>query len=264
MTEVDLIAIETYLMHNVPSYGRDKERLANIAALRNSGHVYTIDEYVEGMVRALLTNSVAWSKIAPHIANGTIATIFCGYSAATLKTVPYMNLVTELRRIRCGNRSIVLQMSSLAKNIKILEKIILDYGSIENYFKKLCPTTYPQIPYTALKDFDTKGKYKLGGLGIPLVCEFLKNMGFLLPKPDVHLKAFFSGDRMGTISGNASNADVFSQVETLAKNGPLTIPEIDLVVWSYGAKGYGEICTKMPKCHLCQFNRLNGGSCAKA
>lgn len=261
MTHLDLITMDRYLTTNVPSYPSDKARLATILARRASGHVFSIDEYVEGMVRAVLTNSVPWVRIAPHIASGRMNSIFHGYSAAVLKTVPYMNLVCDLRSIKCGNRSDILQMRALADNIKTLEKIIFTYGSIEDYLRGLCPTTYPQITYNAVKDFDKK--YKLGGMGIPLLCEFLKNMGFLLPKPDVHLRTFFSGDRMGTIAGPASNADVFCQVEALARGSIFTIPEIDLMVWSFCAVGYGGICTKNPNCAACPFNRLAGGSCAK-
>ena len=228
MTTSDLIIMDAHLTSTVPSYSSDKARLASILARRASGHVYSIDEYVEGMVRAILTNSVPWARIAPHIASGRIASIFHGYSATILKTVPYMDLVCDLRTIHCGNMSDVLQMRALANNINTLERIITVHGSIEAYLRGLCPTTYPQITYNAVRDFDKN--YKLGGMGIPLLCEFLKNLGFLLPKPDRHLKRFFSGDKMGTITGPASNADVFSQVDALARSSTFTIPEIDLMV----------------------------------
>ena len=263
MTTGDLIIMDALLTRTVSSYPSDKARLATILARRTSGHIFTIDECVESMVRAILTNSVPWARIAPHIASGRIDSIFHGYSALTLKTVPYMDLVHDLRAIKCGNPSDVAQMRVLADNIETLERMISTYGSMEAYFRALCPTTYPQISYSALKDFDISGRYKLGQMGIPLVCEFLKNMGFLLPKPDRHLKRFFSGDRMGTIARPASNADVFSQIEMLAESGTFTIPEIDLMVWSFCAKGYGEVCTKAPNCTVCPFHWTHGGSCAK-
>ena len=262
MTTGDLIIMDAYLTRTLPSYPSDKARLASILARRVSGHIYSIDEYVEGMVRAILTNSVPWARIAPHIASGRIASIFHGYSAAALKNVPYMDLVMGLRAIKCGNLSVVKQMQAIRGNIETLERIIADYGSIEDYFRALCPTTYPQITYNVLKDFDVNGCYKLGQMGMPLVCEFLKNMGFLLPKPDRHLKGFFSGDKMGIITGPASNADVFNQIETLARSSTFTIPEIDLMVWSFCAKDYGNVCAKVPNCAVCPFHRANGGLCA--
>lgn len=263
MTNHDLRIMDDYLARNVASYPSDKARLATIFSRRESGRIFSLDEYIEGMIRAVLTNSVPWTRIAPHIESGRIAGIFQNYSATALKAIPYMELVNELRKIKCGNRSDKIQMRALADNIKTLEKIINTHGSIENYLRSICSATYPKITYIALKDFDTNGKYKLGGMGMPLVCEFLKNMGFLLPKPDVHLKTFFSGDRMGTVAGKASNADVFCQIETLAESGTFTIPEIDLMVWSFCAVGYGEICTKSPHCTVCPFSRTNGGSCHK-
>ena len=262
MTNHDLIVMDNYLTNTVASYLSDKARLTAILAHRASRPNFSIDEYVEGMVRAVLTNSVPWIRISPYIASGRIDSIFHSYSATILKTVPYMDLVNDLRAIKCGNRSDILQMRSLSNNIKKLEDIISTYGSIEDYLRGLCPTTYPQITYDAVAAFDKT--YKLGGMGIPLLCEFLKNMGFLLPKPDVHLRTFFGGDRMGTIAGAgpATNAVVFSEVATLARSSTFTIPEIDLMVWSFCAKGYGGVCTKVPNCMACPFHRTNGGSCA--
>lgn len=213
------------------------------------------------MVRAILTNSVPWSRIAPHFGSGKIKIIFKHYSATALLAVPFMTLVTDLRSIKCGNRSDVLQMKALANNIRILQSIIVKHGSFENYLRHKCPL-YPKIPLSALSDFKTGKVYKLGGMGIPLVCEFLKNMGFLIPKPDVHLKSFLGRKRMGaSLRDQASDEEVFSLVDTLAFGGRFTIPEIDLIIWSFCAKKYGEICTKKPNCSSCPFDRLKGGPC---
>ena len=261
MTNADLIIMDSILNARVRSYLSDMTRIRSLSALRASGHAYTIDDYVEGMVRAILANSVPWSRIAPHFTSGTIKRIFHNYSAATLLVVPYMTLVTDLRAIRCGNRSDVSQMRALANNIRILQRIIVVYGSIEAYLRPKCPS-YPKIPLSALSDFKTGKVYKLGGMGIPLVCEFFKNMGFLIPKPDVHLKRFLGNDRMGaSLRGQANDGEVFSQVDTLASGGRFTIPEIDLIIWSFCAKKYGEICAKIPNCSSCPFHRLRGGPC---
>lgn len=47
MTNSDLIIMDSILNARVSSYPTDMARIRSICALRASGHVYTIDDYVE-------------------------------------------------------------------------------------------------------------------------------------------------------------------------------------------------------------------------
>jgi hypothetical protein len=256
----DLVTMDTFLRTgpNAAIYISHFTRITKIVNDRRSGWKPTIEEYIEGMIRAMLTNSTSWAKIAPHYKSGKIASIFKSYNLALLKTTSPSILVKDLLAIKCGNRNIYKQMDSLKDNIETLEKIMSTFSSagepFEAYFKSISPT-YPILNVSDLDEFTRpKGKYKLQQMGVPLVCEFLKNMGFELPKPDVHLKTFLSSSRMGKSKKplEATNEEVFKQIQNLAKSSTFTIPQIDLIIWSFCADGFGKICTsKTPKCATC-------------
>lgn len=263
ITPTDLVTMHSYLTTTNPGpapydYTFHFSRITTIVSKRRSGWKPTINEYIEGMIRAMLTNSTSWAKIAPHYTHGKIASIFKSYNPTALKATLPSILIADLLAIKCGNRSIAKQMSSLKDNIDTLEKIIATYSSagepFEAYFKSISPT-YPILNVSDLDEFTRpKGKYKLQQMGVPLVCEFLKNMGFELPKPDVHLKTFLSSSRMGKSKKplEATNEEVFKQIQGLAKSSTFTIPQIDLIIWSFCADGFGKICTsKTPKCATC-------------
>ena len=274
ITPTDLVTMDTFLRtgSNAAIYISHFTRITDIVKDRRSGlKPPTIEEYIKGMIRAMLTNSTSWAKIAPHYTHGKIASIFKSYNPTALKATLPSILISDLLAIKCGNRIIAKQMSSLKDNIVKLEKIMSTYSSagepFEEYFITKFPTykkyfrcaspTYPILNVSDLDEFTRpKGNYKLQQMGVPLVCEFLKNMGFELPKPDVHLKTFLSSSRMGKSKNpfKATNEEVFKQIQDLAKSSTFTIPQIDLIIWSFCADGFGEICTadrKKPKCLIC-------------
>ena len=66
--------------------------------------------------------------------------------------------------------------------------------------------------------------------------------------------------RMGEplVSSPASIEDVYRQVDKLSEQTGLLKAEIDNIIWSFCAEGYGEICTAKPHCDKC----LIKGKCA--
>lgn len=253
ITATDLQIMKDYLLTKVPSFHSDYDKISDLIRDRRSGAKSSINDYIEGMIMAMLTNSVPWIKISPHINNGDIPQIFLYYDPVKLKSANPATLVAGLRAIKCGNRRIQQQMNSLRGNIVIIENIINKYGSFDDYLKSKS-FAYPVILYSALDDFQPGKPYKLQEMGIPLVCEFLKNMGYELPKPDVHLRRFLSAGRMGTgHSPMATEEEVFDQIQALSKASGVTIPHIDLIIWEYCAMGYGQICGGRPQCAGCSF-----------
>ena len=257
----NLQTMKDYLLTTVPSFNSDYQRIKKLVQSRRSGAKSPIKDYIEGMILAMLTNSVPWKNISPHINSGAIPRIFHYYDPVKLKSANPATLVANLRAIKCGNRRDKQQMNSLRDNIEIIEKIIHNHGSFEDYLKSKS-SAYPVIPYSALEDFQPGKRYKLQEMGIPLVCEFLKNMGFELPKPDVHLRRFLSADRMGTgHSPMATEKEVFDQIQALSKASGEFIPHIDLIIWEYCATGYGQICGGRPQCAECSFHNKSNKSC---
>ena len=90
-------------------------------------------------------------------------------------------------------------------------------------------------------------------MGEALVWEYLRNVGIDGVKPDTHIRRFLSGNRMGAplVASPASVEDVYRQVNQLSEKTGLLKAEIDNLIWSFCAEGYGEICTAKPRCDKC-------------
>lgn len=222
------------------------------AIQRATGKDFQIQDYIEGMIRSMLTAMVDWYRIKPHFDNGEIPDIFSNYDPQILKKADPIFLETEIRKIKCGNICISKQMKALGHNVEVLQNIESKYGTIDQYFRCLLKN-YPSVSYSELQTFIKD--YRLAEMGVALICEFLKNMGFDLPKPDRHLRRFFGKERIGySKQKNASEKEVFDIVENLAQSTGKTRQEIDLIIWAYCAEGYGQICTAKPKCNNCVCN----------
>ncbi|HZK61684.1 MAG TPA: hypothetical protein VFC41_06370 [Anaerovoracaceae bacterium] len=82
-------------------------------------------------------------------------------------------------------------------------------------------------------------------------------MGIEGAKPDTHLRRFLASDRMGIGATNpASINEVNNQIDALAEETGLKKVEIDNLIWSFCADGYGEICTALPHCRECQIREF--------
>jgi len=77
---------------------------------------------------------------------------------------------------------------------------------------------------------------EIEGLGFPLACDFLKEMGYLsFPKPDVHLKAIFTGlDLVGPGRGDYA---IFKAACRIAEHQGVTPYNVDKLFWLVGS-GY--------------------------
>ena len=139
------------------------------------------------------------------------------------------------------------QMRALKGNIEVLEKIEKEYGSVDNYVTGLSP----DIVVKSLSK--PNSGYKLEMMGEALVWEYLRNVGVDGVKPDTHVRRFLGGNRMGEplVASPASIEDVYRQVEILSEETGLLKAEIDNLIWSFCAEGYGEICTVKPHCDRC-------------
>ena len=264
----DVVLMERTILGSrcATTYSADKARFAARLAKRASGSTYTINEYIKAMVYSFLTNTRSWALVLPHLP--TIDRLFSCYNPTLLCAASPTALARGILHLHCGNRHISGQMSALAGNIRVLQAIDSDprYGSIDGYFRTF--TSYPAFSYTDVKsilsDFKKRGWKEMG---IPLFSEYLKNVGFDVPKPDRHLKRILGGLRTNKTSlppRDATDEEVFAIVDSLAKasSGALSRQEIDLILWAFCADNYAEICVAIPKCSVCPLSsRYHGGSC---
>ena len=148
--------------------------------------------------------------------------------------------------MKCGNMNTKGQIESLSDNIHMFYRIEDEFGSIDSFItsepadavvKKLSKATSP---------------YKMKLLGEALAWEYLRNVGIDGAKPDTHLRRFLGADRMGTGSNSpATISEVNDQVARLSEQTGMSKVEIDNLIWSFCADGFGEVCTATPHCKSC-------------
>lgn len=222
----------------------DLQEIETIRAIkkRKEGYSFQLEDHIEGMVFALLSNQRPWKPISDNYEE--IKKIFYGFDIDYLKNVDPDVLVNALRNIRCGNRSINSQMNGLGYNISQFERIEKLYGSMDNFVTS-------DNPIVIARNLSS-GEYKLRQMGIALTMEYLKNVGIDTIKPDIHIRRLFGRDRLGF-----SNKDLATEDETLEIVKQMSIEtgllcaEIDSIIWQFCATDYAEICSSNPHCDKC-------------
>lgn len=236
-----LFKIRDFLERKCPQY--NSFVLSSIEE-RNAGRAFSTSDHIKGLVHSLLTAQTKWHRIEPHLPE--IDKLFFNYDVEKIKRASAEHFYNGLFALKCGNRSTKAQMEALHYNITVFEKIAAEYGSVDAFV-----TSAPA--HEIVRRFSKAGSpYKLRMLGDALVWEYLRNLGIDGAKPDTHLRRFLSKDRMGTgNSGFASADEVAKQVDDLSEETGLTKREIDNLIWSFCADGFGEVCTASPHCDIC-------------
>ena len=143
------------------------------------------------------------------------------------------------------------QMLVLADNIRTFYRIEDEYGSVDAFI------TSEPADVIALKLSKGSSPYKIKRFGEALAWEYLRTMGIDGAKPDTHLRRFLGSNRMGTgLNDPATVKDVREQVEVLSQKTGLLKAEIDNIIWSFCADGYGEVCTATPHCDICPIKEF--------
>ena len=237
-----LFAIRDYLIKQRVAYNADA--IASIKK-RQEGHRFSMNEHIKAMVYSLLTNQTVWNRIVPYLP--AIDKVFRNYDPQYVKGHDPEKFAEDIFSMKCGNMSTRKQMRALKGNIEVLERIEAEHGSVDAY---VTGTDAQEV----VKTFSKAGsKYKLEMMGEALVWEYLRNIGIDGVKPDTHIRRFLSGSRMGKSKAPAlaSMKEVYQQVDVLSEETGLLKAEVDNLIWSFCAEGFGEICTASPCCEQC-------------
>lgn len=225
---------------------------------RKSGGAFTLKDHVRGMVYSMITSGAPWSRLEDSIdmATGQIASIdeiFFQYDIDTLKNTDPAYLVERLLAQKLGTPYSDKQMNALVHvNIEKLLRLERTYGSIDSFYQKFIQAD-PSIK-TLVKELSAYGKpTKFAQLGEALTAEYLRNVGYDIAKPDRHIRRILGRDTLGcSDSQTVPIYEAFDIVSEIAKAAGKCAAEVDYILWSYCAKGFGEICTvRNPKCRQC-------------
>lgn len=131
------------------------------------------------------------------------------------------------------------------------------YGSIDRFYQislEKGPTAKELV-----RELSTIGRpHKFAQLGEALTAEYLRNVGYDIAKPDRHIRRILGGNCLDcSMRKMVPVYEAFDIVSDIGKALKKRTAEVDFILWSYYAKGYGEICTaRAPKCGVCQNSNI--------
>jgi 3-methyladenine DNA glycosylase Tag len=230
---------------------------------RNNNDAFSLIDHIRAMVYSMLSSGISWERVESGIDINTgkiipIDEIFHQYDPEYILNCSPEQISEEIKNIHCGSQYTLKQMQALINtNIGKLKKLEEQYESIDNYYQKFADEDNSlKFLVKQLSSINSVDKYEQ--LGEALVAEYLKNVGYDIAKPDRHICRILGSEILGC-SGDITVPvyEAFDIVAKLADTLEKSVAEVDYILWSYCAKGYGEICTKTnPKCHKCVAKKI--------
>lgn len=212
--------------------------------LRKDGKTFTLQDHLKGMIYSLMSAQTVWANIERNKPN--IDKIFFYYDPEKILEKDYTYFVNELGIIRCRSRLTNGQMKALHENIRTMQRIERDYGSVDAF------VTSDKVEKIVEMLSKAGSKYKIKMMGEALAREYLRNVGVDSGKPDVHMKRILGSERLGVSRyPEATNEEVVSTLQDLSDKTGLWMSQIDYLFWAYCATDMGEICTANPRCDKC-------------
>lgn len=225
---------------------------------RSNGETFSVSDHIRAMVYSMLSSGIAWERVENGIDIKTgrikpIDDIFHNYDVDYLLQCSPETLAEEIKNLGCASQSTRKQMKALvSKNINKLISYEKNYGSIDSYYKTFIEQD--NTLKTLVRQLaDTSSENKFDEMAEALTAEYLKNVGYDIAKPDRHIRRILGSKILGCSEYEEVPVyEAFDIVAEIAKEINKPVAEVDYILWSYCANGYGEICTKdNPKCDKC-------------
>lgn len=226
----------------------------------NSRYIdFTLPEHIRAMVYSMLSSGISWERVEKSIDESTgritaIDDIFHQYDPEYLLSCHGDDLAEQIKEIGCASYSTRKQMNGLI-HTNIEKMIVLQekYGSIDRYYQKFIEVdSSMKLLVRNLSCSPSEDKYVQ--MGEPLVAEYLRNVGYDLAKPDRHICRILGRDYLGCSEQEQVPVyEAFDLIRKLSESmGRKTVAEVDYILWSYCAEGYGAVCRRnSPKCNIC-------------
>lgn len=229
---------------------------------RKQGGTFSVQDHICAMVYSMLSAGITWERVNGKIDNETkriipIDDIFCQYDPQQILQFSPNQLRDKIKELHFASQYTLKQMQALISvNIPKVLQWEKEYGTVDTYYQKFTQED------TSLKSLvktlsDGKSKNKLVQMEIALVSEYLRNVGYDIPKPDRHTRRILGSEILGLSEKQiAEPFEVFDILQDVAEKMGKSVAEVDYIVWSYCANGYGEICTvNQPKCEECVISK---------
>lgn len=229
---------------------------------RKQGDKFSISDHIRAMVYSMLSSGISWSRVESGIDIKTgkispIDEIFHNYDPDFLLKCNPDELAEKIRELGCASQSTRKQMKALIyTNIPKILKLQENYNCVDAFYKKLIDID-SSLKTLVLLLSSADSKYKFSEMGEALVAEYLKNVGYNIAKPDRHITRILGSKHLAC--SEYETVPVYEAIDIVAEvanilNKPAA--EIDYILWSYCANGYGEVCTSIkPKCAICTIKK---------
>lgn len=224
---------------------------------------FKIQYHIRAMVYSMLSSGITWddTKKAVSLNLGhvpEIDQIFCQYDPDLLQAKTPETLTDEIKRLNYAGQNTKRQMDGLIHtNLKKMVLLEQRYGTIDSYYHlRIRQDPSMKLLIRALSHKDSPDKYIQ--MGEVLTAEYLRNIGYDLARPDQHIRQILGSYHLGCSEHfTAAIYETLDLIRNIAENMNKSAAEVHYILWSYCAKGYGEICTsKSPKCCMCAAKKI--------
>lgn len=230
---------------------------------RNSREIFSLSDHIRAMVYSLLSSGIVWDRIENEIdlTTGKILSIdemFYQYDPNYLLKCEPTKLSDAIKEIGCASQYTRKQMQALIDvNIPRLIHLEQHYGSINNFYQRFIDIDKSLKTLTLVLS-NENSVYKMAQMGAALICEYLKNVGYDIAKPDRHICRILGSDYLACSDKKVvPEYEAIDIIAEVAKKLNKPAAEVDYILWSYCANGYGEVCTKnKPRCDNCVIQDL--------
>lgn len=227
---------------------------------RNRGESLDSSDHICAMIYSLLSSSRRWinCRICPK--TGTVKELdaaFDGYEPRYLKDCTAEELLKKFESAELLPRFKNKQTKAISHNIKKLLSFKEKCGSIDGLYR-----SYMEQDSTGWELVHALGggpsETKMEQIGIPLAAEYLRNVGYDLPKPDRHIRKLLGSERLGLYDRETvPEKEAFHLMIELAKGLKMSAARLDYILWAY----YSTNCAnkykqKETRCKCCIFKRL--------
>ncbi len=213
---------------------------------RANGKHFSMSEHIRGLIYSLLSNNRPWQRIEANIEK--IDEIFFHYDKDKISATDADTFIDKLQAIKCGNRNIKNQMYSLHTNIRKLERIEKEFGTLDNFVTSGSPLEIADLLANSIK-------YKLTAFGLALAMEYLRNVGIDATKPDTHIRRILGKNRLGFSSHEiAEEIEAIEIIDAISLQTGISASRIDAILWLFCSDDNGMICTEKPHCNQCTLS----------
>ncbi len=227
---------------------------------------FNVEDHIRAVVYSMLSAGIQWNRVEKYIEGCSgemplVDKVFYNYCPEYIEKCNPNELLDKIKEMGLASISTRKQMEALIGNgcetgiVKIMVEWGKKHKSIDDFYKDIGRDNH----CTLIKQLSSNGENKLRQLGPALTAEYLRNVGYDLAKPDRHIRRILGSDYLGCSESKETQFDEAMEIiYKIAEKLEKSVAEVDYIIWSYCADGFGEICVKPsrysrkePKCVKC-------------